>query len=88
MRETPLGSPLYSRFSWSVTRKWGTSAWDARTPCCGRYELFKEEMTKIFDRSVFGREASRLLTMLHQGRRSVADFAIEFPDFGDYVRVE
>ncbi len=33
---------------------------------------------KIFDRSVFGREASRLLTTLHQGRRSVADFAIEF----------
>ncbi len=26
----------------------------------------------------FGREASRLLTTLHQGRRSVADFAIEF----------
>ncbi len=35
-------------------------------------------MIKIFDRSVFGREASRLLTTLHQGRRSVADFAIKF----------
>ncbi len=35
-------------------------------------------MIKIFDRSVFGREASRLLTTLHHGRRSVADFAIEF----------
>ncbi len=35
-------------------------------------------MIKIFDRSVSGREASRLLTTLHKGRRSVADFAIEF----------
>ncbi len=35
-------------------------------------------MIKIFDRSVIGREASRLLAVLHQGRRSVADFAIEF----------
>ncbi len=35
-------------------------------------------MIKVFDRSVYGREASRLLAVLHQGERSVADFAIEF----------
>ncbi len=76
MRETPLGSPLYSRFSRGVRANGELLL--GGTPCCGHYELFKEEMIKIFDRSVFGCEASRLLTTLHQGRRSVADFAIEF----------
>ncbi len=80
--QTYAGDPARIAFVLSLltgrAREWGTSAWEARTSCCGRYELFKEEMIKIFDRSVFGREASRLLTTLHQGRRSVADFAIEF----------
>lgn len=59
-------------------REWGTSVREANAPCCSKYSLFKEEMTKGFDRSVFGSEASRLLATLRQGRRSVADFAIEF----------
>ncbi len=57
---------------------WATAAWEAQASCCGHYELFKREMIKVFDRSVYGREASRLLAVLHQGERSVADFAIEF----------
>ncbi len=80
--QTYAGDPARIAFVLSLlmgrAREWGTSAWEARTSCCGRYELFKEEMIKIFDRSVFGREASHLLTTLHQGRRSVTDFAIEF----------
>lgn len=59
-------------------REWGTSVWEAGTPCCHCFDLFKEEMVKVFDQSVFGREASRLLTTIRQGRRTVADFAIEF----------
>lgn len=35
-------------------------------------------MIKVFDRSVFGKEASRQLAALHQGSRSVADYAIKF----------
>ncbi len=35
-------------------------------------------MIKIFDRSVYGHEASRQLVTLRQGRRSAADYAIEF----------
>ncbi|RXN33047.1 Pol poly [Labeo rohita] len=35
-------------------------------------------MIKVFDRSVFGQEASRLLSSLRQGKRSAADYAIEF----------
>lgn len=41
-------------------REWGTSVWEAGGPCCRRFLLFKEEMIKVFDQSVFGREASRL----------------------------
>ncbi len=59
-------------------RGWATAVWEAQASCCGHYELFKGEMIKVFDRSVYGREASRLLAVLHQGERSVADFAIEF----------
>lgn len=35
-------------------------------------------MIKIFDRSVFGHEASHLLAMLHQGRKSIANIIIVF----------
>lgn len=59
-------------------REWGTSVWEARSECCSKYGSFKDEMIKVFDRSVFGSEASRLLAVLRQGRRSVPDFAIEF----------
>ncbi len=58
-------------------RGWATAAWEVQASCCGHYE-FKGEMIKVFDRSVYGHEASRLLAVLHQGERSVADFAIEF----------
>lgn len=59
-------------------RDWGTSVWEAGGPCCRRFALFREEMIKVFDQSVFGREASRLLTTFRQGKRSVVDYAIEF----------
>ncbi|MGL5565874.1 MAG: DUF4939 domain-containing protein [Plesiomonas sp.] len=59
-------------------REWGTSVWEAEAACCRRYRLFKDEMIRVFDRSVFGAEASCLLAVLRQGRRSVADYAIEF----------
>ncbi len=40
--------------------------------------FFKEEIIKIFDHSVYGQEASLQLVTLRQGRRSAADYAIEF----------
>ncbi|XDV24625.1 hypothetical protein PO909_028745 [Leuciscus waleckii] len=59
-------------------REWGTSVWEAGTPCCHRFDLFKEEMIKIFDQSVFGHEASHLLTTIRQGVENSGRFAIEF----------
>lgn len=62
----------------SRARDWGAAVWEAEADCCNRYISFKEEMLKVFDRSVFGREASRQLAALRQGRRSAADYAIDF----------
>lgn len=59
-------------------REWATSVWAAEAACCEDFFSFKAEFVKIFDRSALGKEASRLLAALRQGRRSVADFAIEF----------
>lgn len=61
----------------SRARNWGAAVWEAEADCCNRYTLFKE-MLKVFDRSVFGHEASRQLAALRQGRRSAADYVIEF----------
>lgn len=59
-------------------REWATAVWSEKADCCKEFSLFKTEMMKVFDRSALGKEASRLLAALQQGRRSVADFAIEF----------
>lgn len=59
-------------------RQWGTAVWESRAVCVERFSLFKEEMIRVFDRSVYGEEASRLLSSLRQGKRSVTDFSIEF----------
>ncbi|KAI2657213.1 Retrotransposon-derived protein PEG10 [Labeo rohita] len=59
-------------------RDWGAAIWDSCSLCCEDFKLFKAEMIKVFDRSVFGKEASRQLAALRQGKRSIADYAIEF----------
>ncbi len=59
-------------------RDWGAAVWESEASCCERFSDFKEEMIKIFDRSVYGHEASRQLVTLCQERRSAADYAIEF----------
>ncbi len=52
--------------------------WESEAGCCELFSAFKEEMIKIFDRSVYGHETSRQLVTLRQGRRSATDYAIEF----------
>lgn len=58
--------------------EWGTAAWEAEVDFTTRFDLFKEEMLRVFDRSAHGEEASRILSSLRQGRRTVIDFSIEF----------
>ncbi len=59
-------------------REWGTSVWEANSPVCASLDGFTQEMKKVFDRSVSGREAARVLLQARQGRRSVSDYAIDF----------
>jgi hypothetical protein len=59
-------------------REWGTAIWEAEAECTNQYQDFKEEMIRVFDRSVFGEEASRVLSSLTQGNRSITDYSIEF----------
>lgn len=37
---------------------WGAAIQDSRSTYCEDFKLFKNEMIKVFDRSVFGKEAS------------------------------
>ncbi len=57
---------------------WGTAVWENRHPCCSSFHALSEEMRRVFDRAVVGREAARRLADLRQGERSVSDFSIEF----------
>ncbi|MGL5581798.1 MAG: retropepsin-like aspartic protease family protein, partial [Cetobacterium sp.] len=59
-------------------RQWAAAGWEAEVNWVQHFALFKEEMLRVFDRSAHGAEASRLLSSLRQGRRSVTDFSIEF----------
>ncbi|KAG1927325.1 retrotransposable element [Pimephales promelas] len=57
---------------------WGTAVWENQNSCCNSFQTLSDEMKKVFDRAVSGREAARTLTELRQGERSVSDFSIEF----------
>ncbi|XP_073719444.1 uncharacterized protein [Misgurnus anguillicaudatus] len=59
-------------------REWATAVWDARDPCCRSFHEFREEMEKLFDRSVRGDAAAARLAHLVQGRHTITEYAIEF----------
>lgn len=48
------------------------------SPVCYSVDTFKDTLSKIFDQSTPGREAARALMGLHQGKRRVTDYVIEF----------
>ena len=57
---------------------WGTAVWENGHNCCTSFQALSEEMRRVFDRAVAGKEAARLLAELRQGEGSVADFSIRF----------
>ncbi len=57
---------------------WGTAVWDQKHLCCSSFNSFMEELKKVFDRAVLGREVARVLPELRQGDRTVTDYSIEF----------
>lgn len=59
-------------------RLWGTAEFERQTPACTSFELFAEEMLKVFDLGSSSEEASQDLLSIRQGRRTVADYSIDF----------
>ncbi|KAL0199932.1 hypothetical protein M9458_003119, partial [Cirrhinus mrigala] len=57
---------------------WGTAVWENQHPCCSSFLALSEEMKRVFDRAVVGREVAHMLTDLRQGNRTVSDYSIEF----------
>lgn len=59
-------------------RAWATAIWQKQGPDCSDFNLFSENMLRVFDQTFSGQEAARKLLNLRQGRNSVADYAISF----------
>ena len=57
---------------------WAAAVWERGSAVCHNYGAFTEDMRKVFDHPVRGKEASQRLLQLRQGSRSVASFAVEF----------
>ena len=57
---------------------WAAAVWERGSAVCADYFAFTNDMRKVFDHPVRGREASQRLLWLCQGSRSVASFAVEF----------
>uniref|UniRef100_A0A4W5KTI3 CCHC-type domain-containing protein n=1 Tax=Hucho hucho TaxID=62062 RepID=A0A4W5KTI3_9TELE len=58
--------------------QWGTAVWENHHQCCTSFQALSEELRRVFDRAVTGREAARVLADLRQGNRPVSDYSIEF----------
>ncbi|KAJ3614365.1 hypothetical protein NHX12_017939 [Muraenolepis orangiensis] len=52
--------------------------WDTDSPCCALFKEFSDEMRRVFNRSLCGREAARELLRIRQGTRTTYDYAINF----------
>ena len=59
-------------------RLWGTAEFDRQTPACASFAAFEEEMLKVFDLGSSTSEANGSLMTIRQGRRTVADYSIDF----------
>lgn len=59
-------------------RLWGTAEFERQTPACSTFDLLAKEMLKVFDLESSTAEASQTLLNIRQGRRTVADYSIDF----------
>lgn len=59
-------------------REWGTALWERQDEVCYSYVGFINEMKRVFDHPVKGRDAANRLFSIRQGARSVAEFALDF----------
>lgn len=57
---------------------WATAVWEGQTSACQDYLSFADELRRVFDHPVGGREAASRLMRIRQGMRSAAEYAIDF----------
>ncbi len=57
---------------------WRPEVWENCHPCCSSFRSLSQEMRRVFDRALVGREAARMLADLRQGEQSVSDYSIQF----------
>lgn len=58
--------------------QWATALWESNSHICQSYLVFTQEMRRVFDHPVKGKEASKRLLALCQGSTSVAQYAVDF----------
>lgn len=59
-------------------RLWGTAEWESQSPACSSFQLFAEELRKVFGLVAARSETARGLMGMRQGDRTVADYSIDF----------
>ena len=57
---------------------WANALLEKQSPLCSDFDRFIDEMKRVFDCPVRGRDAATRLLNLRQGRNSAANYAIEF----------
>ncbi len=67
-----------------AARAWGAVVWEKSSAVCFSYGAFTQEMCKVFDHPVRGKDAAQRLLSLRQGSCSVAEFAVEFRTLADW----
>ncbi len=67
-----------SRVALVLTLLSGKAVWENCHPCCSSFRSLSQEMRRVFDHALVGREAARMLADLRQGEQSVSDYSIQF----------
>lgn len=58
--------------------QWATACWESKSEIFQSYAAFTNEMRRIFDHPLKGKEAAKRLLMLSQGSSPVAQYAVDF----------
>ena len=56
---------------------WTTAIWEKQSDICFNWQSFTQEMKRVFDHPICGRNTAQRLIALRQGSRSVADYTID-----------
>ena len=63
---------------WGDALKWASAVWEKQASLAFTYVSFCNELKKVFDHPINGKDASTSLLSVRQGLRSVAKYFIEF----------